>query len=67
MIKAELHALSEVAQKAMEYENAGDDESAITEWEKIFSVQDERSKSGSSGPTIISSPSKPWSSYENRC
>ncbi len=45
-IKAELHALSEIAQQAVAYENFGNDDKAIGEWKNIFSPQllEEREK-----------------------
>lgn len=66
--RSELLALianeKETAEKAIEFENDGENDRAINEWKKIFSEdedQDEREYSSPNGPTIISrGPSKPW-------
>lgn len=62
-IKDELNSLAEISQTARDYESSGDDDNAILQWKKIFYVEDRGDKSSkgfSTGPTIITSPSKPW-------
>jgi len=58
-IKDEIQALAEISHKAKGYESSGDDDNAIAEWKKIFYVEDKGGK-GFNGPTVITSPSKPW-------
>lgn len=62
IIKAELHALGEISQKAIEYENSGQEESAIEEWKKIFAVNsdEDEGKGYYKAPTTFPTPSKPW-------
>lgn len=58
-IKDGLDSLHAVSQEAIELENAGDDEKAVQEWEKIFST-DEKKSNEDNGPVILNSPSKLW-------
>ena len=55
-----------IANEAIELENNGDDNGAVSKWKKIFEPKDDSQKgtnSGtfSTGPTLINrTPSKPW-------
>ena len=62
-IKSELNGLYQISNKAIELESAGDDESAIDEWKKIFTTDEGDTNKGgyTGGSTYVgSSPSKPW-------
>ncbi len=63
-IKSELNELHQISNKAIELENAEDDEAAIDEWKKIFTTEDSggTNKGGyTSGSAYVgSSPPKPW-------
>lgn len=59
-IKSELSNLSCISDKAIELENSGDDEGAINEWKKIFSINEDSEKGGGV-PFVITSTPRPWS------
>lgn len=54
-----------IVERAVKFEQEGEDESAVKEWRKIFEGKDEESKDSSgfpirTGPVIIKNPPKPW-------
>ncbi|EKD52683.1 MAG: DNA polymerase beta protein [uncultured bacterium] len=62
-IKTELAKLSQISNKAIELENSGNEESAITEWKKIFTDDDDETDKNFyvGGSTYVgNTPSKPW-------
>jgi len=60
LIKSELNSLYSISKKALELEKLEKDQDAINEWKKIFSTNGEE-KNNIGGPTLFSSPPKPWS------
>jgi len=62
-IKTKLEKLSQISTKAIELENSGNEESAITEWKKIFTDDDDETDKNFyvGGSTYVgNAPSKPW-------
>lgn len=60
LIKNELNSLYSISKKALELEKLEKDQDAINEWKKIFPTNGEK-KNNIGGPTLFSSPQKPWS------
>ena len=63
LIKDELDGLYEITSTAVQLENEGSDQAAITEWKKIFSINDQNTKKSepvTRSTYVGSSPSKPW-------
>lgn len=63
LIKSETSELHKISNEAIKVENAGDDEAAINEWKKIFTIKDGGTSKGGfiGGSTYVgSSPPKPW-------
>lgn len=63
-IKSEFNQLFQISNKAIELENAGDNEAATNEWKKIFTTDgsgDTKKGGYTGGSTYVGSlPSKPW-------
>ncbi|MFH1601642.1 MAG: nucleotidyltransferase [Candidatus Shapirobacteria bacterium] len=63
LIKDELDSLYRISGKAVQLEEDSNDRAAITEWKKIFSVDDRGTKKNepvTRSTYVGSSPSKPW-------
>lgn len=57
--------VKKITEKAIEFENQGEDDNAIKEWKKIFEGKEngdaDKNYSSSNGPILINrNPSKPW-------
>lgn len=62
-IKSELDSLHGIAEQAIIYEEAGEDDKAIRQWELMFEAE-LTSKSTTPPIVVYSPPAKPWSTYE---